>query len=534
MRWYILFSLSFFISNSIQARETDSLFLKLETHIAKRNQYIQKKNQSIAKLVLASRTEKGEVESNLLFSVYEQLVNEYEAYNFDSALHYSTKWLNLAYQLNDPIKIALVKSKTGNILTARGLYREAIDTLLSVSAVVLPTDEKALHYGYLARAYYDVADFNSTAVFSPNYRKLAEKYIDSIQILLPSETFYPLWFEGLRYLARYDLNKSVVYLEKILSDLNPSHRQLAGVHSALGYIYREYNQPEQALYHAIESAIYDMMTATKETMALTSLAEQLYYEGDIERAYRYILLAKEDADIFNAKLRQLHIASLLPKIEAAQLHLIEKKRKLMVQSILLVGSVMLLISTLALIALIQLRRLRKARKIILQTNTDLLELTEKLHEANKIKTEYIGYYFKFSTQYIDKLEGLHSVINSFLAQKNFAGIERSINSLNPKTERDKLFKNFDSYFLNIFPEFVEKFNELMLPEEQVIPDEPKTLNNDLRIFALLRLGISDNEQIARILGFSVNTVYTYKTRIKKKARVSSSDFENKIMEIRFA
>ncbi len=530
----ILIFLSILFSIHCPAQGTDSLFIKLENHIAKRNQYIQEKNQKIAKLVQACRSENGVLENDMLFFVYAQLVDEYQAYNFDSALHYSTKWLSLAYQLNDPVKIAMAKSKTGNILTARGLYREAIDTLISVSAAILPTDKKAEHYGYLARAYYDVADFNGTAIFSPTYRKLAETYVDSINLILPSDSFYPLWFEGLRYLARYDLNKSVVYLEKILSTLNPTHRQRAGVHSALGYIYREYNQPEQALYHTIESAIYDMMTATKETMALTSLAEQLYYEGDIERAYRYILLAKEDADIFNAKLRQLHIASLLPKIEAAQLHLVEEKRRLMVQSVLLVGSVMLLISTLAVIALIQLRRLRKARKIILQSNAELLELTEKLHEANKIKTEYIGYYFKFSMQYIDKLEGLHSVINSFLAQKNFIGIERSINSLNPKTERDKLFKNFDTYFLNIFPEFVENFNALLLPEEQIVPDEPKTLNNDLRIFALIRLGITDNEQIARILGFSVNTVYTYKTRIKKKARVSSNEFENKIMEIRFA
>jgi hypothetical protein len=169
----------------------------------------------------------------------------------------------------------------------------------------------------------------------------------------------------------------------------------------------------------------------------------------------------------------------------------------MFQSILVIGLIALIITTLAFISFLQLKRLRRARKVILHTNSELTDLTDKLREANKIKTEYIGYYFNFSTQYIDKLEGLTKVINSFLLNRNLDGIERAVKNINPKQEREKLFKNFDEYFLHIFPEFVVKFNQLLEPDAQIETTDNKQLTNDLRIFALIRLGVKDNENIAK-------------------------------------
>ena len=526
-----LFFLSIMIS-AYGSKEMDSLYSVLEKHIQKRSDYELAKNSAIDKLTQSINPAKINNNQALLYFLYSELSKEYDAYNYDSAIHYATKRVELAYRLQDKSKIAFSKTETANILTRRGHYREAIDTILSVRANDLPVNKRLKHFGIAARAYYDIADYNRDFIFSPNYRRIAESFIDSIKIISTDDNYYSLLYQGLLYLARYDLNKAVVFYERILSEKDVDLSQKAGVHSALGYIYREYQQPELAKYHAINSAICDLQTSTKETMALTSLAEQLYEEGDIKRAYKYILIAKEDADFYGAKLRQLTISVLLPQIEAAQLNLVEKKRKQMLQSIFVVGSILLIIAALASISFMQLARLRKARKLILETNSELLSLTEHLREANKIKTEYIGYYFNFSTQYIDKLEGIKKVINSFLLNRNVDGIERSINSINPKAEREKLFKNFDSYFLHIFPEFVTKFNKLLEPEAHIILDNNNTLNNDIRIFALIRLGIKDNENIAKILGFSVNTVYTYKTKVKKKAIIPSNEFEEKIMEIR--
>ena len=510
----------------------DSLYRQLDYHISKKTEYRLAKESAIEKLKESLDSAKQRNNEILLYALYSELSQKYDAYNYDSAIHYSVKRIALAYQLNDASKIALSKSETANILTRRGHYREAIDTLLSVEATELDSLNRQKYYGFAARAYYDIADYNRDAIYSPKYRKIAEKYVDSIKLINAKKNYYVLWYQGIKYLARYDLDKAVVYFERILKEIDVNLSQKAAAHSALGYIYREYKQPERAKYHTINSAICDLQTNTRESMALTSLAEQLFEEGDIEKAYKYILIAKEDADIYGAKLRQLTISELLPKIEIEQLNLVEKKRKQMLKSVLVVGSILLVIATLAIINFIQLIRLRKARKVILEKNAELLSLMEHLHEANRIKTEYIGYYFNFSTHYIDKLEGIKKVINSFLQNRNFDGVERAIGSIDPKEERERLFKNFDNYFLHIFPEFIHKFNQLLQPDAQIaIPDE-KTLNNDLRIFALIRLGIKDNEKIAKILGFSVNTVYTYKTKIKKKAIVPSNEFEERIKEIK--
>lgn len=530
---YIAFCITLLFITQLHAisNGSDSLFKLLDKHIDKRTEYTLAKKSAIDKLVHSIPTAQNNNNLILLYFLYSELANEYDAYNYDSAMVYAKKRIDLAYQINDKSKIAFSKSETANILIKRGLYREGIDSLLSVTSNDLAIDMRVKHFGHMARAYYDIADYNKDSIFSPAYRMVAEHYVDSVLITNTEKNYYTSWFEGLRYLARYDLDKAVVIYEDALLNLNTNSVQKAQLHSALGYIYREYDQQDKSLSHTINAAIYDLITSTKESMALTSLAGFLYVHGDIKRAHKYVLVAKEDADFFGAKLRQLSISHLLPKIEAAQHDIMEKKRKAMFQSVIVIGSVLLIISSLALLSFVQLKRLRNARKQILITNSELVELTDKLREANKIKTEYIGYYFNFSTQYIDKLEGLKKVINTFITNKNFDGIDRAIKSLDTKSERERLFKNFDNYFLIIFPEFIDKFNQLLKPEAK-ITTEDKELSTDLRIFALIRLGIKDNESIAKILGFSVNTIYTYKTKVKKLSIVSSTEFDQKIMEIR--
>jgi len=510
---------------------SDSTFHELDIQLEKRSEYILLKQSAIRKLQASVPEAITNNNTTLLYFLYSELANEYDAFNYDSAMTYAIKRINLAYTIKDPAKIAYSKSETAEILLKRGLYRESIDTLLSVDASILAMDKRIMHYGNLARAYYDIADYNKDYHYSPNYRKIAEQYVDSVLTTSEEENFYTAWFYGLRYLARYDLDKAVIIYEDALTMPKLTEHQKAQIHSALGYIYREYKQPDKAVHHISLAAIGDIKTAMRESMALTSLAGFLYEKGDIDRAYRYVLIAKEDADAFGAKLRQLSIGYLLPKIEAAQLQLTEKKRKQLRQSNTIIAIVLFLIGGLGILSLIQIRKLRAARKQVLNSNTELHLLTDKLREANKIKTEYIGYYFNFSTKYIDKLDSLKKIIASFLANKNYEGIDRTIKNLNPKSEREQLFKNFDNYFLIIFPEFVTRFNLLLKPEA-AIETHPGELNTDLRIFALIRLGVKDNESIAKILGFSVNTIYTYKTKIKKQALVSAAEFDERIMDIK--
>jgi hypothetical protein len=180
----------------------------------------------------------------------------------------------------------------------------------------------------------------------------------------------------------------------------------------------------------------------------------------------------------------------------------------------------------------QLRKLRLADKVILEANHNLQESIIQLNEANKIKEEYIGYYFNLISEYINKLERFKRSVDNKLTTKRYDDIGIIVNNINLTKEREELFINFDKAFLKIFPNFVSGYNALFSEENHVKLLPNQLLNTDLRIFALIRLGISDTEKIAHILEYSVNTIYNYKARIKSKSLISNDEFEEAIMAIK--
>ncbi|MDB5236097.1 MAG: hypothetical protein JWR44_3090, partial [Hymenobacter sp.] len=192
----------------------------------------------------------------------------------------------------------------------------------------------------------------------------------------------------------------------------------------------------------------------------------------------------------------------------------------------------------AVVSFRQLRKARKADRVIFATNQELRERNEvlrqlngDLNEANKIKEEYIGFYFHNNSQYIDKIEALKKRLDNLLSSKQYGAVQKLIDSVNIKTERNELLKGFDTVFLRLFPNFIGQFNALFHEEERIRLPEDQLLTTELRIFALIRLGIDDSEQISRMLGYSINTIYTYKTRVKNRSFLPNEEFEAHIQAI---
>jgi hypothetical protein len=185
------------------------------------------------------------------------------------------------------------------------------------------------------------------------------------------------------------------------------------------------------------------------------------------------------------------------------------------------------------------KKLKLAQASIIKVNSTLreknIELTDvnlAIREANRIKDEYIGYYFNVNSEYIDKIERFKKSVSQRLSAKRFDDIAQIIERIDLKKEREDLSVGFDKVFIKLFPNFLEEFNKLFDKEDQIVLPEGQILNPELRIFALIRLGIHNNDRIAKILNFSVNTVYSYKTRIKSKSYISNEEFEDRIMEIK--
>ena len=250
-----------------------------------------------------------------------------------------------------------------------------------------------------------------------------------------------------------------------------------------------------------------------------------YEKGEDKRAYRYITEALNQASYYNARHRQFEVGQILPIIERDRMNVIQKQRdKIGIFSMVLSLFVVALIVAL-IVNLISVRRLNKARLIIRTQN-------EHLTEANKIKDEYIASFFNQNSEYIEKIEQLQKWVSRMVVTKQFDTLKKFPEHINIQHEREVLYERFDRIFLKLFPTFVEEFNNLLIDGEQIQVKNNQVLTTDLRIYAMMRIGIQDNEKIASFLNYSVNTIYTYKTKMKSKAKVSPELFNQMVMEIK--
>ncbi len=498
---------------------------ELEKTLDKKDIYLEQKKVSIQKKkeTLHVFETSNDLRKQVLVSL--ELVYEYQSFVYDSAQYYVNEAKRIAYQINDPSLISRIKIREGFVLLSSGLFKEAFDTLYSVNPVFLNDSLKSMLYSTLARAYYDIADYVRDPVFRPEYISRGNTYNDSaLRFARPNTNEF--WaIQSLQRIKESDWSGAKQIFEYWINNYNLPRHQYAIATSSLGYIYQMTGFPDQAIKYFALAAIADVKTATMETVALRNLANLFYAKGEERRAYEYIIEALDQASYYNARHRQLEIGQILPIIERDRMNTIKKQRDRIIVfsyfiSVLFVALIIALV-----VILISFRRLNIARLTIRESN-------EKLIEADKIKDEYIADFFNQNSEYIEKIENLQKWFNRMVATKQFEALRKLPEHINIQNERDILYERFDRMFLKLFPNFVEEFNKLLVEGEQIQLKDDQLMNMDLRIYALIRLGIHDNEKIASFLNYSVNTVYTYKTKIKGKAGGSPDQFKQKVMEIK--
>lgn len=489
------------------------------------------KKSEIALLTESLRHSNFENRKGDEYKLLVKLSKEYEYFVYDSAFHYGNLALRSAYKLNDEIKIAEAKTNLSLVLLLKGLYKETIDSLQTIDPIVLDQKKRVEFYSVAYRAYYDLSN-SRWGYYAPKYREIGNKYVKKIVEEGDPKSFeyrLALALKGQNNSANYEVRK---YCLQLIKENQLTAHQVAITNCILGISYLKLKEKEKAKYHLSKSVVGDIQSTTKETLAARVLAELLFYEGDLEKANKFISEAKKDAEFYGSNARQLEISFIQPDIEAAVLKEVEDEKELVFIVGIVISIFTLVLITFAIIIYRQVNELKRARKEILERNINLRQLNDMLREVSKIKEEYVGYYFNFSSQFIEKMEGMKKAISRQLITKQYDAIEQELKQYNSKKERQNLFEDFDRIFLKLFPDFVNRFNQLFAEKDQVSLKDSQCLNTDLRIFALIRLGINDNEKIASILNFSVNTIYTYKTKIKNRSLVQNDDFDQEIMAIK--
>lgn len=294
------------------------------------------------------------------------------------------------------------------------------------------------------------------------------------------------------------------------------------------------------------SSLSDIQSAITDHASLWMLAELLLKEGDIERAYHYIRFSWDETNRFHARSRSWQSADILSLIDKSYQAMVERKNRMLVTYLTLISVLTLLLISAVVYIYRQMKCLAEARNHLQETNERLKMLNDELHqmndrlqsanlelsESNQIKEEYIGRFMSLCSSYIDKLDGYRRMVYKKVSSgqiEELVKVTRSSKGLEPELEA--LYKNFDTTFLHLFPNFVAQFNSLLLEDEQVILKKDELLNTELRIFALIRLGINDSSRIAEFLRYSVNTIYNYRAKVKNKACVSRDNFEDLVRKI---
>ncbi|POY36087.1 transcriptional regulator [Solitalea longa] len=530
MKYIFLFVFGFLISETSLANSTDSLFKELNAALEKKTEYESVKLIRINE-IKKSLAKPSSLTVEHLYNAYSSLYEEYKTINYDSAFNYAQKLLDVSYKLNDKSNVEEVKLKKGFILLSSGMFKETFDVLQSIQLAFLTPQAKVEYYSLFARYYYDLADFHKDKYFTVEYNQKGNAFADSAMQLSNKRSYDYIWLQGLKNLRNGDMRAAARSYEQILGFKNLTPHQYAINASSLSYAYANAGRENESVDLLIKAAIADVKSVTKETVAILNLADILYKKGDTQTAYNYIKHALDDATYYGARHRELKIGAILPIIEGQQLSTVEHQRKLLLGYSVLATVLFLTVVVFIFITIKQLKKLKAADKIIKMANISLQQTNDLLKEANKIKDEYIVYYFNICSEFIDKLERFKKSIEQKMLLGKPDDLKSTLAKVDLHKEREGLFLSFDKVFLKLFPNFVESFNNLFKEEDKIKLEEGQLMNPELRIYALIRIGITDNDRIAKILDYSVNTIYAYKTRIKKKSLIQNDGFEDQIMKI---
>ena len=495
----------------------------VDYYVSKQSQYDLQKENRIKEL-------KGKIVADnhdklLLYALYLDLFEEYRSYIYDSAYVCVEKLMDISSGLNDPDKIVSSKVKLGFCYLSSGLFKEAFDVLIPLRVADCSTETKIDYFTCKSRLYYDLGDYNNNPEVRKQYNEIGNQIIDSAIVLLPFDSPRYWAAVGLKNMKSDNNSSALDAFQKMIDSKNYSEHDLAIATSSIAYVLTLEDKKAEAEEYLIQAAIADIKSSTKETVALRNLAQLLYEKGDISHAVVYIRQALQDASFYNARHRQLEIGTILPIIEGERLNMVEKQRDKMTFFFICISVLMLLLLVALFVIWKSRQRLNLAKQAIQAAN-------DNLTEANKIKDEYIGYFFSQNSEFIDKIKALQRWVNQKVVAKQYDDLKNFPQNMDIRKEREALFERFDRIFLKLFPDFVHEFNQLLKPEEQIHLKKDELLNTDLRIYALIRLGINDNEKIAQFLDYSVNTVYAYKTKIKSKACFPSDEFKRKVLEIK--
>ena len=529
---------------SCNGTKDDPLLERLDATLEMKETYQGYFKERIAVLndVLAEQNDPEQI-----YNLHKRLALAYKPNSFDSTLNFLLANRALAISEGDLLKQAETDFMLVEAYTKAGYHFEASEILGGYSAESVPEG--------MLRAYYSAAHcfYGETMAYTSSDALYAEKeaqrdhFRTLVLQMIEEGTLY--WYDLKREEAEAsrDVLKAREYAGKMIECTEVNTPDYA--RSAYFYAHTFRTEPENPEREEwlIRSAIADVMCATNDYASLNEISRILFERGDIDRAFKYVAdHCMTDALAYNGKLRAWQISKFFPEIERAyqDKHARQTRRMAGVMAVA-VGLLIILLLLLMFIFKRQqiLDSMRKKlqesylqidghNRDLIAVNSRLTSLNAQMQEADKVKQEYIALFLGILSENISKTRQYSNRVLKYIRQGNTKALVEEIEQM-PPIDDDILefYKMFDETFINLFPDFVERFNELLVDGAAIIPKGEDILTPELRIFALIKLGITDSSKIASLLHYSVNTIYNYRAKIKNKARGSRDEFEAAVRKI---
>ena len=529
--------------HAADSSRADSLLLKLDQAIKERPIYMEQKE---LKLVELKRQLHRQIPDEERFAILGTLLDEYRSFNTDSALHMAEEREQIAIRLGNREYIDNARMNKADVLGMTGMYKEVMDLMRNIHIDRLPVDIHPYYYHIYRTVYGLMADYAVTAYEKKLYTELTDKYRDSLLLVNKDNLLIHTLIQSDQYNVRNEYDKAIRLLTDYLALQKDYEHDVAICAYTLSESYRLKGDKEKEKEYLIVSAMADMKTAVREYISLRELAVLLYQEGDIERAYSYVKICMEDAAACNARLRKLEILEIFPIINDAYQQKTEKQQEQMKWALVSISLLSLFLLLAIFYVYKQMKKVAAARREVIDANKRLKELNDELHlsnaqlkEANHsiaensyLKEEYIGRYMDQCSVYLEKMDNYRRSLGKIAATGNVEELYKNIKSSKfIEGELKEFYTNFDNTFLQLFPTFVEDFNALLADDEQISLKAGERMNTELRIFALIRLGITDSVKIAQFLRYSVTTIYNYRTKVRNKAAGDRDLLEQEVMTI---
>lgn len=539
MRHLIVIIITLMIQPIYIKGDNNQLYKQLDAALAQRAHYVELKEKSLNEIKQGAKYVTSNEDK---LKLYEQLANEYKAYEYDSAMTYVNKGLILAQKSNNIFFNKRFQLSQTRLLITRGFYAEAKEILQKIEPKEDSHDYQFLYYYTLYELYNNWSTYCENNEFSKNYDLKKVEYLKkAIELSPKKDAFYYYLMGELYYFSNHpNNNKTIQYYKKALSMEKANSRLHAMTAFALSEVYQNANNLELMEHYLLVAAISDITSATKENVALQDIALFIYKHKtrSLNKAQEYINLSLEDAYTYKSRLRRIEISSKLQLITNAYTDDIKTTNRLLNIALLVIILLLLGVGISSLFIRKKNRLLKQKKDEITATSAKMEILNGQLHlindelkDTNQKRERLVKVYIDLCYKNIERNQKLRTLaVRKIKANQSKELLSLLSSSTNTEKENKEFLTEFDKAFLSLYPTFVNELNQQLTESAHIQLKENGEMPPILRVCALLRLGITESSKIAGILSYSPQTVYNYRSILKNNA-IDKEHFEENVLKL---